>query len=243
MPGLRRHLDFTITPQPTETTCGPACLHALYRYYDDELSLDQVIDEVEQLPGGGTLAACLAVHAQRRGYHATIYTVDLQTFDPTWFRPKGTDIAQRLREQMALKTSARLHTASKAYIEFVERGGSLFMDQITVELIARLLRDETPVITGLSATWLYNCARERQTDMQPDDVAGEPTGHFVVLRGIDATDGSVAVADPYLNMPHPGRRDYFVDTHRLISSILLGIVTYDAKLLIITPNSDSAKAD
>jgi hypothetical protein len=242
MSGLKRHLDFTITPQPSETTCGPACLHALYRYYGDELPLDQVIAEVDGLPGGGTLAAYLALHAQRRGYHVAIYTVDLQTFDPTWFAPDGPDIADCLHKQMMVKDDPRLHAVSHAYIEFLERGGALFMEEVTPQLIARRLRDDTPIITGLSATWLYNCSRERQADMQPDDIAGEPTGHFVVLRGIDPADGSVAVADPYLNMPLPGRREYHVDTHRLISSILLGVVTWDAKLLIITPGDNPAKA-
>jgi hypothetical protein len=143
---------------------------------------------------------------------------------------------------MKVKNDPRLHLASEAYIKFLECGGELFMEEMTPQLIERRLHNQTPIITGLSATWLYNCTRERQSDMMPDDLAGEPAGHFVVLCGIDPGDASVAVADPYLNMPLPGRREYHVDTHRLITSILLGVVTWDAKLLIITPNLDSAKA-
>ena len=32
-----------------------------------------------------TLAVLLGCHALRRGYEATIYTFNLQVFDPTWF--------------------------------------------------------------------------------------------------------------------------------------------------------------
>src|SRR5262245_26599770 len=35
-------LDFDIKAQPDEVTCGPTCLHALYQYYGDKISLKQV---------------------------------------------------------------------------------------------------------------------------------------------------------------------------------------------------------
>ena len=47
------HLE--IQPQPDDTTCGPTCLHAVYRFFQDTISLDQVIAECTQLEGGGTL--------------------------------------------------------------------------------------------------------------------------------------------------------------------------------------------
>lgn len=237
------HLDFEITPQPTEKSCGPACLHALYRYYNDNISLEQVVDEVKKLPEGGTLTVYLGLHAQKRGYDASIYTVDLQVFDPTWFKKDKIDISKRLLEQMKIKKDENILVSSKAYIEFLRRGGSIFMEEITPQLIYKVLRNKTPIITGLSATWLYGCSRERQDNMESDDIVGSPTGHFVVLRGIDSvncddlSDGKVAVSDPYLRIPRPGKREYHVDVPHLISSILLGIVTYDAKLLVIKPKN------
>jgi len=45
----------------------------------------------------------------------------------------------------------------------------------------------------------------------------------------------VLVADPLHDNPAFGGQYYRVDVGRLIASILLGIVTYDANLLIITP--------
>ena len=45
-----------IKREPDDTTCGPTCLHADYRYYDDAISLQNVISETLQLAGGGTLA-------------------------------------------------------------------------------------------------------------------------------------------------------------------------------------------
>lgn len=79
-------LDFDIQSQPDEVTCGPTCLHALYQYYGEDISLKQVIREVKQLKAGGTLAVMLGNHALQRGYKAYIYTYNLNVFDPSWFK-------------------------------------------------------------------------------------------------------------------------------------------------------------
>jgi len=93
---MQTRLILDIQPQPDETTCGPTCLQAVYRYYDDDLPLEQVIEEHRQLREGGTLAVFLACHALRRGYKATIYTYNLEVFDPSWFVPEPKDLRERL---------------------------------------------------------------------------------------------------------------------------------------------------
>jgi ABC-type bacteriocin/lantibiotic exporter with double-glycine peptidase domain len=82
---LDKKLHLGIKSQPDDTTCGPTCLHAVYTYFGDKISLDKVIGQVKQLKGGGTLAVLLGCHALRRGYRAKLYTFNLQVFDPTWF--------------------------------------------------------------------------------------------------------------------------------------------------------------
>src|SRR5690606_33790014 len=82
---IRAQLKLEVLPQPNDTTCGPTCLHAVYRYFGEDIDLGHVIDEVPPLPGGGTLAVWLANHALQRGYDATIFTYNLQLFDPSWF--------------------------------------------------------------------------------------------------------------------------------------------------------------
>ncbi len=71
---MEARLQFDILPQPDDTTCGPTCLHAIYRYFGDEIPLSQVIREVPSLCGGGTLGVMLGSHALARGYKASLYT-------------------------------------------------------------------------------------------------------------------------------------------------------------------------
>lgn len=232
---METKLEFAILPQPDDVTCGPTCLHAVYRYYGDELPLEQVIAEVPHLAEGGTLDVLLACHALRRGYRAKIFTYNLHIFDPTWFVPRGPDIAERLRAQMLHKQSAKLALATRAYLEFLSLGGELRFEDLTTSLIRKYLNRGIPVLTGLSATYLHRSAREYGPKFVEDDVRGGPSGHFVVLCGYDREKRQVLVADPLESNPVSGSNQYLISIDRVICSILLGILTYDANLLIIEP--------
>lgn len=228
---------FDIKSQPDEVTCGPTCLQALYNFYGDDVSLKQVIREVKQLKNGGTLAVMLANHALQRGYKACIYSYNLNVFDPSWFRHPSKKIVRFLQEQMEFKRKRRkLQVASKAYIKFLESGGELLYHELDDKLIKSYLKKSIPILTGLSATYLYGSPREVPQFNIYDPIKGEPVGHFVVISGYDEEKNLAYLADPMTPNPlSKGQQVYHVSFSRLINSILLGIVTYDANLLIIEP--------
>lgn len=240
---LREELKFDIQAQPDDITCGPTCLQAVYNFYEDDVPLSRVIAEVPALAAGGTLAVLLGDHALRRGYQATIYTYNLEVFDPSWFLSNGKTqqapdrqfLIERLAEQRKHKPWMKLQTESAAYAEFLTLGGTIRMQELNSQLIRGFLKKSTPILTGLSSTYLYFSKREIPENCQPDDVRGCPCGHFVVLCGYDKQARTVNVADPYLANPLGEKHHYDVSIDRLIAAILLGVLTYDANLLIIEP--------
>jgi hypothetical protein len=234
-------LEFGILPQPDNITCGPTCLHAIYQFHGDELPLEQVIEEVPKLDEGGTLAVLMGSHAIRRGYRAHIITSNLQVFDPTWFREDSPPLSDRLRRQMMVKPWPKLQRASQAYLEFLALGGTIAMEDLTSSLVRRYLKKSIPILTGLSATYLYRCAREFGPDCEADDLRGEPAGHFVVLCGYDKKNREILVADPFYEHPFGPDHHYKVSAERVIRSILLGVLTYDSNLLIIQPQMANSK--
>lgn len=231
---MHQRLRFQIAAQPDEVTCGPTCLHGIYRYLGDDIGLEDVIGGVDMLgSGGGTLDVFLANHALARGYRVTLYTYNLRLFDPTWALLPVADLMARLEAQAAAKDDAKLRLASRGYLRFLELGGKLRFEDLRPALLRRFLGRGVPVMTGLSATYLYQSRREIPESCAPDDVRGQPAGHFVVLSGYDRGTRLVDVADPYEWNPISGQRYYSVDLHRLINAVLLGSLTYDANLLVI----------
>ncbi len=230
----KKELDLEILAQPDDATCGPTCLHAVYDYYGDRLALQTVIEEVSSLEEGGTLAVHLANHALRRGYSALIYTYNLDVFDPTWFGGRSIDLPERLRQQRDAKRSRKLAEATGEYLEYLSLGGELSMEDLTAGLLKQWLSRGVPILTGLSATFLYRCARDvGRTRLREDDVRGHSTGHFVVLCGWDDEERRVRIADPLREGPRLTEHVYWMPVQRVINAILLGVLTYDANLLVL----------
>lgn len=215
----------------------------MYSYFGDVAPLTQVISETRMLEEGGTIAANLASHALRRGYRATLYTYNLTMFDPTWFSTPKVDLAERLGRQAEQKQDRKLRVATLGYIEFLSLGGRIRFEDLTTNLLRRYLRRGVPILTGLSSTYLYRCAREFGPKSDYDDVRGEPMGHFVVLAGYDRVRREVTVADPLHDNPGFESHKYQVNIDRLIGAIFLGVLTYDANLLIIEPKGRAEQGD
>jgi len=157
---------------------------------------------------------------------------------PTWFVPNGPDISEKLRlQQKYKKDNPLLQTASKAYLNFLERGGKLRFEILTPALIRKFLNRSIPLLTGLNATYLYNCSREfgKGKRLFYDDIRGESIGHFVVLAGYDRIQRNVLIFDPLMPNPVSTNQQYHVNIYRLICAIMLGSLTYDDNLLIIEP--------
>ena len=227
-------LPISILQQPDDATCGPTCLHAVYRYYGEDISLDEVIAITPMLDTGGTLAVMLANNALARGYRADIYTYNLQMFDPSWFANGTVDVSERLKLQaQAKRADSKLQQATAGYLEFLRLGGKLRFTDLTPSLIRKIIRRNLPILTGLSATYLYRTMREYGPNDDYNDIQGDPSGHFVVLSGYNRKDRTVLVADPHKHNPVGGGHLYPVNIDRLICAILLGVLTYDANLLVI----------
>lgn len=235
---VKSRLLLDILPQPDDTTCGPTCLHAIYNYFGDSLPLEQVIAETRSLLEGGTLAVFLASHALRRGYQAVIYTYNLHMFDPTWFARDDIDIADRLQRQLEFKDEPRFRDATEGYLDFLSLGGKLRFKALTNGLIRAHMKRGIPILTGLSATYLYQSMREYGIRSDYDDLRGIPTGHFVVLSGYERASRTVRIADPLHPNPVAPAQYYDIGIERVTGAVLLGVLTHDANLLVIEPRRE-----
>lgn len=234
-------INLIIDTQPDDESCGPTSLQAIYNHYGLNLPLDDVIHSVERSHSGGTLAPMLGKHALLHGFKTTIYINSLNIFDPTWFEhgeAVASTLLQKLNAQMRYKRTKGVLQASRAYMEYVALGGAIRFKTVSVQLLKEYFTQNIPILTGLSATYLYGSARERYSKKGEsfyDDIKGTPCGHFVVLCGYDDRKRLIVVADPHRENPLSQNNYYRVSSNRLINAIMLGVLTYDANLLIIQP--------
>ena len=82
-------LGFVVDPQPDDETCGPACLHGIYRHYGDDIPLAQVAAELHRLDGGGTLDVFLANHALQSRLQASRSHLQPRDLRPDLVRAAG----------------------------------------------------------------------------------------------------------------------------------------------------------
>lgn len=228
--------DFNIEAQPDDDTCGATALHAVYRHFGDKLELGRTIEEVHHMAEGGTLEVLLGIHALQRGYHVRLHSYNLNVFDPSWDGLTMAEIAKKLLAQTRIKDGKKLHAACLAYAHFIKEGGVIRFDDPAPALLQGYFDEGLPVLAGLSATYLYRSKREytgAKGKSLYHDLRGKPMGHFVVLTGMK--NKKVRVADPYHDNPLAPGRIYEVPVGRLINSIMLGIVTYDANIMVISP--------
>jgi len=228
-------LEVRMVPQPNDVTCGPTSLYAVYDFLGRPVDLTRLIQRIDSLPDGGTLAVFLGIDALQRGLSATIFSYDLKVFDPSWRGLNGPDLIGKLKGQLRYKRGKRFIASSEAYMEFISLGGELVFEDLTPTLLDSVFDRRLPVLTGLNATYLYDSMREytdRHDLAHSDDLRGQSVGHFVVLCG--RRGDIVRVADPFYGNPLGEGHFYDVEIHRLIRAILLGAITYDANLLVIS---------
>jgi hypothetical protein len=229
---------FSISRQKTPTSCGPTCLNAVYAWFERPVAVERLIEEIPSLPDGGTYAVYLGIDALRRGYKALIHSWNLHLLDPSWFPPKKEVLLEKLSSSRAYRKGKKERKALEALETYIELGGEISMEPLTRELLRRHLIKGRPVLTGLSSTFLYQQVRQIPSTGEDNDLEGEPEGHFVVCHGYNRAEKKVTVHDPYPNTPFPTQHRYEVHIDRLINAILLGVLTYDANLLVISPVND-----
>ena len=232
--------------QPDDMTCGPTCLRKVYDYYGVELALEELVGEIDRNEDGGTLAVFLGASAMRRGFHARIFSYDLRIFDPTWASLPMDTVATKIYERLPYLKQPKVRRVAKAYLDFLRMGGEIGFEELTPQLLKRILNRNHPVLAGLSATYLYCMPRERhdpQTqELVDDDVAGDSVGHFLVISGYEHWGRRFVVLDPSAHTPVTADGRLVVEAQRLINAILLGDLTYDAVLLELWPGDQGEAA-
>ena len=230
MEPMKLHVE--VPPQPDDESCGITCLQAIYQYHGHETSIDALKEEVVHWQTGGTVGVNLGRHALAQGFTAEIYSYNIKVFDPTWRDLPMEELRARLKMRQKRVRSNRQKKEIAFYLDFLKQSGIMRFDDLDESLLKRLFGAHRPVICGLSATYLYHTMRELPNN-QESDVAGNPVGHFVVVSGYNPETHEVQIHDPLRRHALSASGTYALPFLKFSNAVMLGILTYDANLLVI----------
>lgn len=237
------NLPLPLSQQPTYNTCGPTTLHALYSYYDDPVDRDKVIQAFPQLESveHGLWGVELGMHALQRGYRAHILTSDMRFFDPKWNYADREHLGASLEAQGRFKFGSgkrkrdrELYRINTAYQQFLDLGGQLSFKGPLKSLILGYLNKGVPLLAALSATYLYQDARELP-DGTENGISGGSCGHFVLIHGYDPVTDSYLIADSWgLKQPDGSYKTKYTMSVEIVgAAILAGQITNDNLIMAI----------
>lgn len=228
-------LDVTVSKQPDDESCGITCLQAIYNHYGVETTLEDLKSRIEHWQTGGTVSVNLARNALGMGFAAEIYTYNVKIFDPTWKGLDAKELERKLKQRQRKIRSKKQKKVIGFYLDFLRKGGTLRFDDLDEALFDRLFGDARPkpIICGLSATYLYQTSRETADNVE-DDIVGQPVGHFVVVSGWDSRSRTVTISDPLRKNPISETGIYRLPFTKFSNAVMLGILTYDENLLVIS---------
>lgn len=229
-------LNLEVAKQPDDESCGITCLQAIYSYYGLEVSLEVLKGEVEHWQTGGTVSVNLARHALSRGFGAEIYTYNIKIFDPTWNALGSKELALKLRQRQKKLRSKKQKKVIGFYLDFLQAGGLLRFDDLDESLMDKLYGSRRPILCGLSSTYLYQTMRETSNNVD-NDILGQPVGHFVVVSGWNPKERMVTIDDPQQSNPFSATGTYKLPFTKFSNAVMLGILTYDENLLVISKKS------
>ena len=209
----------------------------MYRYWGDQEPLQTIIARMYRLEQGGTFAVFLGCDALRKGYGAAIYTYNVTVFDPTWFT-RNVDIAERLTKQREVKSDERLQVATSGYLQFLQLGGRLRFADLSQVLVRALLRFrllQRSAALHLSVRVLNPDGSSSSPGISDMGQSGHGTQDYAMAGSFSRARRHVLVVDPYQPNPYGEAHEYWISIDRVVTAILLGIVTHDANLLVVYP--------
>ncbi len=218
--------------QPDDESCGITCLHSIYQYYGNQTTIDELRKAVVHWSTGGTVGVNLGRNALNHGFTAEIFTYNIKVFDPTWHQLPQKELITKLKLRQQKVRSNRQKKIISFYLDFIRLGGKVRFDDLNEKLIQDQFAKQRPIICGLSATYLYQEIRELPNG-QENDIMGHPVGHFVIVSDYDPSKHEVQIHDPLRRNPISKTGVYTLPFQKFSNAVMLGILTYDANLLVI----------
>ena len=214
----------------------------LLSHYDSKYSVARVLADSPADKEFGSTMQQLATYCIKQGYNVEMYSFDARILDFTWSGLSREELVAKLERVKSVRNIESLGKQLTEqyvadYIEFLNKGGKLYIDPYpTRELLVRLV-NEGPICVAVNFTTLLGTGHSKNVGLrasQQDDLDNEVTTHAVLVYGQD-DDGNFLLADPW------GEPQFNVATSdQLIASIMAAQWLCDNIIFRVKPTSNFA---
>lgn len=179
--------------------CGVACVAMLMKYYDIDISYDEIKKEIGVFDWG-TVTPQLGLFLLRQGFHVEIVTLHPTLFTAySYFKTPEALIEHFENLQGKLKGKYD-DEALKYFVLFLKAGGTLNIKLPTIDDIQEEIKAKRPLISMLTHWFLFKST-----------FAPRFTQHFNVITGV--TKDFILVNDPDWGNPFGGKHEHLKDLY------------------------------
>ena len=218
--------------QPTNSTCGYAALATLLSFYNKSVSVDDLLQNVEQPLDkdgnpSGSITTELVTWCLFQGFKTDLYSFDCELLDLSWQRLPQSDLIAKISENSDTRDVLGLgkkyaNRYLNGYAEMIKNGGKLTIaPHVTTKLIDELLTN-APVYVNVCSDVIDNKGRTVSKGLRQDiedDINGRVHTHSIVVYGRDDS-GAYLAADPWAGLRK-------LDSETLLCSISMAQIECD----------------
>ena len=200
------------------STCGPDCLTMIYQYYGIEIDTKQILKDLHIDEAQGTWTFQLARHALQNSLHVSGLISHPFIFDPQWKTLPREKLIEKLKLWIPQHIKHEWITSAIYLLFYLQDGGEVNLETMTVSKIEQALQAEQIVLTSLAVTWLWG-QKKIPGKLEFDDIKGDVTSHYVLIAGMNETQ--FKIIDPYPTGLPNRNGVYWVDKDEVLAAILM----------------------
>lgn len=218
--------------QPTNSTCGYAALATLLSFYSKEITVEELLKDVEQPTDEdgnpvGSITTELVTWCLTKGLRSDLYSFDCEMLDIAWQSLAQEEIIKKINEHRTSRNVLGLGQSYAeryldGYINMMKAGGKLtIMPYVTSELIDKLLKN-APVYANVCSNVMNSKGRTKNTALrqsEENDDKGSLNTHSIVIYGKD-DESRYLIADPWRGLRK-------LDAEALLCSITMAQIECD----------------
>ena len=175
--------------------CGPSCLEMVYRKKGLDISLVQILQELNlEAKGSVTFPPQLARNLLAHGLRTNLVVANSQFISPAWKNFGRRELMDNLKNWLTFQPTHEWHVYGLHSLFYLEEGGDIELKSFESDYLKKLIDRGSILVLCVDEVWLWG-HRFKEHVSEIDDLRSKSWGHFVVVS--EYNNDNFTILDPY----------------------------------------------